>query len=249
MQPIMLQAVLLGLTLGLGVGGLEAQEDTCDRPPGGNDELRRMLQGGRFSNGYESMAFRTGIQGNAWWYWATSYLGPSGSPPGGDPEDIARRCQYNPGYALDDDSSSAWCEGVPGDGIGEVLFLPAPHFEHSLYPAYESSRLTGLRIWAGFGKSPALFRANNRPREVRVSLVRKHAAPRGDSIDVQIADQRTVELQDSDGWQDLALPEVRFDETFSFLALEIRSVYPGTRYHDTCISGIRPVTSSAPVRP
>ncbi|MEK7667712.1 MAG: hypothetical protein AAB409_03600 [Gemmatimonadota bacterium] len=247
MRTVVLRVALLGLALGLVVREVEAQEETCDLP-GGNVSIRRVLQGGRWSRSYETVPIGFGVQTDSRWFWATSYLGPSGRPPG-DPRDPAWRCQYNPQYGIDDDSSSAWCEGVQGDGIGEVLILPTAYFEDRLNAVRAPWRLTGLRIWAGFGKSPALFRANNRLREVRLAVVRKLAAPRGDSIDVQIADQRTFELQDLDGWQDVSLPEIRFDESFYFLALEIRSVYPGARYHDTCISGIIPVTSPVPARP
>lgn len=247
MRTIMRCVVLLGLSLGLGVGSLMAQMEPCG-PPGGNELIRRMLQGGRWSSIDEVHLSSPPVQDDRG-HWATSYLRPSGTRPSDPDAEIGWTCQYLPERVRDDDSTSAWCEGVEGDGVGEVLFFPAGYYQDRLGGTYASSRLTGLRIWVGFGKSPALFRANGRPRELQVTIARKRPFAGGDSVEVQIADQRTVELQDLDGWQDVPLPEVRFDESFSFLALEIRSVYAGTRYHDTCISGIIPVTSPIPVRP
>lgn len=239
MRTVRRCGMLLGLALGLGTTGPAAQMEPC-HAPGGNALIRPMLQGGRWSSIDEIHLGSPAVQDDRG-HWATSFLGASGTRPSDPDAEIAWTCQYLPERVRDLDSTTAWCEGVEGDGVGEVLFFPAGYYQDRLGGTYGSSRLTGLRIWAGFGKSPALFRANGRPREVRISIARKRPFTGGDSVELQVAVLPAGELQDFDGWQDVPLPETRFDDTFSFLALEIRSVYPGTRYRDTCITGIQPV--------
>jgi len=190
-------------------------------------------------------------------FWATSMLLPS-EPPGIEPEAWeGLSCRHSPAATQDADSATAWCEGVEGDGVGEVLALP---WETSLYPGGSerlrnvrtqtlSGRLTGLRIWAGYGRSPALFRANGRPRLLHVSAVHANLAEGPNQIpqygwahhNLTVTDLGDVELRDVNGWQEVSFPAVPLEKLL-FLALEIRSLYPGTRYHDTCVSGARLVT-------
>jgi hypothetical protein len=175
---------------------------------------------------------------------ATSYLPPSGTfratePVEEDPdpdmsEHDAWACRFAPGKAFDQDSATAWCEGVPGPGEGQILVAPIPnaHLAH---------------IRAGYQKSEALRTANGRPQQVRVTLLHaREATPAmvqsGEGWtyrDVRILGAHEVELEDRGGWQPLPLPEApESEERGALVAVEILSVYPGGKYEDTCISEI-----------
>lgn len=155
-------------------------------------------------------------------------------------------CGYEPGKVEDSDSSTAWCEGAGGTGVGEMLAWLAGGVDGVPYPQ---------EIWAGYGKSESLFRANGRPRRVRVwavGLEELHDLC-GDETCGPVRYERArslgsidVELRDVNGWQPLPFPphRVTFDDDHSpvtLFGIEILSVYPGARYSDTCISGIRTV--------
>ncbi len=123
---------------------------------------------------------------------------------------------YHPLYVSDDDPRTAWVEGAAGDGIGEWLRLRVTEMDGA-------TRLR-LHVRNGYQKSPSLYLANARPREVTVKLL-----PSGT--------QRRVTLGDAEGWQDVVIeqPAGKLD----VVELRIESVYPGTRYTDTCISDIQ----------
>lgn len=260
MRSIVLRVVLLGLSLGLGAGHLHAQGryDRC--AGGGNPAIRTLLEQGRASEPLvywflpQSGAFEFLNTSNQ--HWATSSLAASGTPPTilrlpryvdfyrttpVDSADLAHAlwtCQYSADRLADYDTTTAWCEGVPGDGIGEVVLFRADFVSVS-----EWEGPPRLQVWAGYGRSESLFRANSRPRQVRVWVVRHNGnrtIERRMIFDsVRVVGSRLVELQDVNGWQALPLPDIG-DELRNFLvALELRSVYPGTRFHDTCISEIR----------
>ena len=64
-------------------------------------------------------------------------------------------CRYAPKRAFDNEPKSAWCEGAKDNGIDHVLLVPL--------------RKRGARrveVWAGYGKSKAVFKANNRLKKV-----------------------------------------------------------------------------------
>ncbi len=152
-------------------------------------------------------------------------------------------CQYS-AYSLSDGKpSTAWAEGVDGDGIGEVVLVGYTDITKP------------VKIWTGYGKSDALFNANNRPAKVKVYLLGTNCSLASQSNvhykSLKVAGVKEVMLQDMNAYQPLSLPAIQhpvnaepceYDdgtEIFYFLAIEILSVYKGTRYHDTCISEIR----------
>lgn len=182
--------------------------------------------------------------------WASSTLAAEGKDPlrGSLPgrasacalEAHARwTCKYAAGRAQDGDPRSAWCEGKPDDGVGEVLVVRV-----------ETSR--PVEILAGLGASRALHAANGRPREVKVYVLQARERSFGQCGDtferVAVLAEHRVVLRDGDGYQPLALPAPSpaqggaapsRPEGSSFVAVEILSVYPGARYRDTCVSEIR----------
>lgn len=144
-------------------------------------------------------------------------------------------CQYAPERAWDGDPATGWVEGAPGPGVGETVVVPfgppAP-----------------LEIWAGYGKSTALHAANARPREVRVYLLRAARIIAGDATvsssvtyrDIEVLGARQVELLDRNGFQPLPVPQLADQETGQHLvAVEVLSVFSGSRWDDLVISEIR----------
>jgi hypothetical protein len=202
---------------------------------------------------------------------ATSVLPAEGEPPPrpDDPDDedlfywrqdvSAWSCMYGPERVVDGDPATAWSEGAPGTGEGEVILVLL-------------GRAKGAEIWTGFGLSDRLHRRNGRPKRLRVHILQAltGAANQYDltmGFFLKLASHE-VELKDHNGWQPLPLPDFEpllrdeavvdalqtvFEEvppyllvpeqleTPIYLGLEILEVYPGTAYQDTLISEVRPV--------
>jgi len=168
---------------------------------------------------------------------ATSYLAPSGARPQSTPALWEWQCRYASYRILDADSSTAWCEGAAGEGIGEMVAFPFAHPGQDPPP---------VEMWAGYGKSDVLFRANARPRQVRVWALGVEAVgglcgPDPCAPNTSPLGSLDVELRDVNGWQPLSLPEHLWtgQNRGTVIGIEILSVYPGARYMDTCISGVR----------
>ena len=96
---------------------------------------------------------------------SSSFLMPSGPAPkiiedteGGPPNDDAYvnwTCTYTVGKITDNDPKTAWVEGVKGYGTGEVIIVPCLDLTKP------------VKIWAGYGKSEAVYSTNSRPKKVR----------------------------------------------------------------------------------
>ncbi|HUT99362.1 MAG TPA: hypothetical protein VM054_09845 [bacterium] len=121
-------------------------------------------------------------------------------------------CDMGPGAAVDGRFETAWCEGVPGTGVGESLALT---FDGE-YP------LTGVTVLPGYARDPELWGDNARPR--RLSL--------------EAADRTfEFELKDEPALQRLELESTVWTDTLRVTILE---VYPGERWDDTCIAEVTP---------
>lgn len=114
-------------------------------------------------------------------------------------------------HILDDDKSTAWVEGKSGDGIGESIV-----FEH-----YKGLEISKMVISNGYHKSLDLYQANNRVKELEIRL------PSGGFIKYTCPDLM----------EEIVIPFEGLIETDS-LEVIIKSVYPGTTYSDTVITGI-----------
>jgi hypothetical protein len=120
--------------------------------------------------------------------------------------------RYGPENLFDDNSATAWVEGSDGDGIGEAVVVRFP----------EPRTVAKLQIRNGYTKNNDIFSKNNRVRTVVV---------------LDSAGGRTeVRLDDSGDWQTLSLDG---QELLSWIAIEIDSVYRGSKYRDTAISELR----------
>lgn len=180
---------------------------------------------------------------------ASSTLVPSGKPAAAPDtaehgEDLMHRrwgCKYAPGRLLDGDEKTAWVEGAQGNGIGEVVVVPL-----------EVAK--GVEVFAGYGKSEALYRANARPKTLRVSVLRIQKIDFADGTiegaeifqGLEPVGTTEVSLKDHFGWQPLPLTEAQKISDGhegaggrAMLALEILEVYPGSKYEDTAISELR----------
>jgi hypothetical protein len=170
--------------------------------------------------------------------WASSYLSTdnSGKYAPDKITDYGPDSDDGPGQAL---ISTAWVPGN-GDGIGEVVIV-------------NTSIPQNFKIWNGFGKSKALYLANNRPKEVTFYLLIAESADETKTgylyknLKVRAEAKRT--LADKFEYQYINLKEFQIildkeqekDNTmaiYSLLGIKINSVYKGTKFNDTCISDI-----------
>jgi hypothetical protein len=127
---------------------------------------------------------------------------------------------YHPNYVLDENPATAWVEGAEGQGEGESITLPLS--------ALSSARALRLRIWNGFQKSRALAARNSAPRRVTLAVL--------DGAGVEVATEE-AELTRAWGPQAVVI-DVPPARSVAAVRLTVRSVYPGTRYKDTCISDV-----------
>ncbi len=121
---------------------------------------------------------------------------------------------YGPANLFDSDGNrSAWCEGVPGHGIGETITI----------------RINGgssfRRLWIrnGYGKSRKAFNNNSRIKTIEITT------------DTGV--QTTTELVDQNPAVPIYLPMVA---EHGWVQLRILDVYPGARYADTCVDAVYP---------
>ena len=150
---------------------------------------------------------------------------------------------YAAGSCTDGKTDTAWCEGVEGDGIGEVVIAKVDIEKP-------------VKIWAGFGRSQSIWEKNNRPKDIEVYILK------GENLGENVNDKnyrltavakKRLTLSDMNGWQPLDLSGYegfRYGRAFgkeeydfnsddeSFIAIKILSVYRGTKYRDTLITEI-----------
>jgi len=135
-------------------------------------------------------------------YCVSSVLAPQG------------RNTYCPGNLAqwEGDATRAWCEGVPGHGIGETITI-------RIEGAVPFRRLL---VSNGYGKSVAAYASNGRVKAVEIIS------------DTGI--RTTVQLADHTDMQRINLPKTAQD----WIRLKIVDVYPGARSTDTCLSFLMP---------
>ena len=117
------------------------------------------------------------------------------------------------GRVLDGDPDTAWVEGAAGQGIGEKLVLT---FDGTY-------QVSGLRICAGYQKNDYVYYNNSRPETISVEF-----------SDGSVENYSLADVYDQEQVVTFSTPK----ET-SYIRIIINSVYPGTKYEDTCISEIK----------
>ena len=117
---------------------------------------------------------------------------------------------YQPKNTRDNNKSTAWVEGVSGQGIGEhfSLILDNP------------AQVNSLKIRNGYAKSKRLYLRNSRVHKLRAK------ASNGEEL--------IIKLKDDSSWQESNLTS-RFG-VVSWIIFEITDVYAGTHYTDTAIT-------------
>lgn len=106
----------------------------------------------------------------------------------------------------------AWAEGSSGPGVGEWLEMqpvaPTP--------------LAAVGIHPGYDASDELFKANARPKRVRIVLNGEH------SFSAAVPDQKG-------GFR---IPVVGYGKPVRTIKLVFEEVWPGSRFEDLCVSGV-----------
>ena len=121
--------------------------------------------------------------------------------------------EYNMTHSVDrvwdSDTSTAWVEGVSGNGEGESL----------VFVFNDTYRISGLNISAGYQKNSDLYSKNSRPAQLELTF---------SGGDVQL-----VDLADQQSAQSITLPA---PVDANSVTVKIMSVYPGWKYTDTAIT-------------
>ena len=121
---------------------------------------------------------------------------------------------YLPLYVGDDDPRTAW--SLKTEGIGEWLRV-------HVTPMEGATKLR-MKIRNGYQKTPRLFEANSRAKELTVVLL-----PSKKTVDVT--------LKDASDWQEIVLDQPA--GAFEVVEMKVKSVYPGKKYDDLCISDMQ----------
>lgn len=114
--------------------------------------------------------------------------------------------------AIDGKSDTAWVEGVDGNGENEWI-------EFTLDGEYD---VNGIEIANGYRKSSDIFMKNGRVKQARIIF------SDGTSMDCELTDS-------AEGMQRIDFASAVKTNS---VRLQIVSVYPGSKYTDTCISEV-----------
>lgn len=120
---------------------------------------------------------------------------------------------YDAGNVKDNSKDSVWSEGAKGPGVGEWLELKPE----------VAKPLDAIDIEPGFFKNDEWFHANARPKKVRVDLNGEH------TFTASIPDERAA----------CRIPVSGYDKPVKTIRLTFLEVWPGRKFEDMCVSGIR----------
>lgn len=152
-----------------------------------------------------------GKMGGKWELWHYDYTAMASSTlaPQGE-------LRYDASFlATDEDESSAWVEGVKGDGIGESVTLTLR----------KPANVRRIGLVNGYAKSDDLYAKNNRVARLEVSV------NDGEAFSVNVPDEC---LHDEKYFFDLPAES----GPVKTVRLTIAEVYKGTKYDDTCLSSV-----------
>ena len=136
---------------------------------------------------------------------------------------------YHPINMFDGNPATAWTEGVDGPGDGAVLRMVFD--QDSLY-------MDEIRIAAGYFK-PGLYEPNGRVRQLTIAFFER------DDASAPVLEHAAT-LEDVEEVQAISLLE---PVQVRAMELRIDSVYPGSRYEDTCISELEFFLDSRKIDP
>ena len=169
--------------------------------------------------------------------------------------------KYSPHNLFDHNTTTSWVEGEEGSGIGSYILV-----------GFHKGIKKYVLIYNGYQQSKSLYQKNNRVRDVKISLYAGYysdamAGQFGFEADtVSLKEAVSFTLKDKMGVQRFEIPfnyakvetlrkaersrylkahpDIEQIQDFIFIRFEIVSVYRGTEWDDTCISGIE-FTSNA----
>jgi hypothetical protein len=118
---------------------------------------------------------------------------------------------YKAENMTDGNNATAWAEGADGAGIGEWI----------KFGFDTPKKIKAIKILAGYAKTETVYFNNNRVKEMKVIFSDGEA--------------QTANLTDSKDFQRIVIDR---DRPTQFVKLEIRDVYRGRKFDDTCISEI-----------
>ncbi len=128
---------------------------------------------------------------------------------------------YEAMNVADFDDSTAWVEGVKGDGIGESITLTLK----------KPTEVNQIGIIPGYSKSRELYFANNRVAEVKIVL------DNSDTVTRSLVDEYLFFSTNSPkAYQMIELG--KNNKPVKEIKIIITKVYKGTKYDDTCITEI-----------
>jgi len=170
----------------------------------------------------------------------------------------------------DGDYSTAWVEGKPDDGINEWVIIPVTDEEDDdwnracdKYSAGKIDKFTvELLVNNGYQASEELYKKNNRVKDAKVSI---YAVPYTMGMNSarltanpDLVCEKTVTFSDEIIFNPIYINSSSFEFSFElpekyktnddyrfyefYLKIEIKSVYKGTKYSDTCISEMKAKT-------
>ena len=153
-------------------------------------------------------------------------------------------------------TESAWVEGVAGDGIGEWVIVPVKPRNDDVGMRLANRKIrypliVHLSVFNGYQKSVDLYQKNNRVKEAKISIYAAAMSFGQDDAfllwNPEVVCEETITLNDDIVVNPICFNSTEADFTFElpekyrnemcelYLRLEIRSVYKGTKYSDTCI--------------
>ena len=143
-------------------------------------------------------------------------------------------CKFTIMSLTDGDNNTAWCEGVEGDGVGEVALVLLNPKKY-------------LRIFNGYQKSDATYNNNHRVKKIAVHVFEtgpfslffssSEANPMSQMSRVWHHEYELKDVQDIQELELKELPEVAEGKQH-IVGIEILATYPGKKYQDTCLSEI-----------
>ena len=210
---------------------------------GGNPQLKALFNSGDLSSFSAEWYGSTGKYSA----WTSSQLTASGTAPAIKNEDSEGyeksletnhnwTCMYSAESLRDGNPKTAWAEGADGKGIGEIVISQVDVSKK-------------IEIWVGYGESEEVFKANARPKEIKIYILQAnwwedtHGSVKYSKF--AILKQSTHTLEDKNGYQTLPTGDVSSllkasgADNDTFIAIEILSVYEGITSTNTCISEIR----------
>lgn len=143
---------------------------------------------------------------------------------------------YKGANICDGDISTAWVEGVEGNGIGEWIKIDIDAYSWLAEFTTTPFDIMSIAVIPGYGKSEKTWIENNRVKKLLVVIYTPPQAVPKENEWVVLR----LNLRDENEFQVFTLPidlmTSSIDEMRKTVWLRIEEVYKGTKYEDTCIS-------------